>query len=514
MRGDRDSLGGGGLVVGARDFGGCFVVLVLSAAALWAAPRDARLVEAVRKDDLAAARALVSQDVDVDERAGDGATPLQWAAYNENQEVVDLLLRKGASVNAANELGVTPLWVASSHANAAIVARLLQAGADPNLGPATGGTPLMLVSRSGDVASAELLLGHGADVNATEDANGQTALMWAVAAHHQEVVGLLLEAGADVHARSKSSRRVVLLCCPTWPGDPEGTVELDQGGLTPLLFSALEGDVESATRLLAAGANLNDTAAIGATALVMAAHRGHGSLVRLLLGKGADPNAAGAGYTALHSAVLRGDQEMVKTLLAHRANLNPRLTKGTYLKRGSREFAFDKFLIGATPFMLAARLGNLALMRALAVAGADTSLGLEDGRSPLIVAAQGETTGARTRGGAVEPRVLDAVKLLVELGSDVNAADRAGNTALHVVAARRPGFDTVVQFLADRGARLDVANHRGETPLALALAPPPPLRGQSTSVQTVKWRADTAAWVENKGRTSTVDLLRQLGARE
>ena len=324
----------------------------------------------------------------------------------------------------------------------------------------------------------------------------------------------MLEAGADVHARSKSSRRVVLLCCPTWSGDPEGTVELDQGGLTPLLFSALDGDVASATRLLSAGANVNDTAAVGATALVMAAHRGHGALVLLLLEKGADPNAAGAGYTALHSAVLRGDQEMVKTLLAHRANLNPRLTKGTYLKRGSREFAFDKFLIGATPFLLAARLGNLTLMRTLAAAGADTSMGLEDGRSPLLVAAQGETTGARARGGAVEPRVLEAVKLLIELGADVNAVDRAGNSALHVAAARKPGFDTVVQFLADRGARLDVANHKGETPLALAFAPPPPIRGQSTSVQTVKWRADTAAWVENKGRTSTVDLLRKLGAKE
>jgi ankyrin repeat protein len=497
-----------------RAFGGFFIALTLLADALGAAPRDVQLIEAVKKGDLATARALVSRGVDVNERAGDGATALQWAAYNENQEAIDLLLRAHAAVNAANDLGVTPLWVAASNASAAIVARLLQAGANPNLGPATGGTPLMLVSRSGDAASATLLLKYGADVNAKEDANGQTALMWAVSGHRTEVVDVLLEAGADVHARSKSSRRVVLLCCPTWSGDPEGTVELDQGGLTPLLFSALDGDVASATRLLSAGANVNETAAVGATALVMAAHRGHGALVLLLLEKGADPNAAGAGYTALHSAVLRGDQEMVKTLLAHRANLNPRLTKGTYLKRGSREFAFDKFLIGATPFMLAARLGNLALMRALAAAGADTSLGLEDGRSPLIVAAQGETTGARTRGGAVEPRVLDAVKLLVELGSDVNAADRAGNTALHVVAARRPGFDTVVQFLADRGARLDVANHRGETPLALALAPPPPLRGQSTSVQTVKWRADTAAWVENKGRTSTVDLLRQLGARE
>jgi len=312
---------------------------------------------------------------------------------------------------------------------------------------------------------------------------------------------------------TKSSRRVVLLCCPTWAGDPEGTVELDQGGLTPLLFTALNGDAASAERLLAAGANINDTAAAGATALVMAAHRGHRALTTLLLEKGADANAAGAGYTALHSAVLRSDQAMVTTLLAHRVDLNARLTKGTYLKRGSREFAFDKFLIGATPFMLAARFGNLALMRTLAAAGADLSLRLEDGRPPLLVAAQGETTGAR-RAGAVEPRVLEAIKLLIELGADVNAVDGAGNTALHVAAAKRPGFDTVIQFLADHGARLDVANQKGATPLALALAPPAPIRGQSTTVQTIKWRADYAAWEENKGRTSTVDLLRKLGAHE
>ena len=135
-------------------------------------------------------------------------------------------------------------------------------------------------------------------------------------------------------------------------------------------------------------------------------------------------------------------------------------------------------------------------------------------RSASRPRARPQERGARARGSEIEPRVLETVKLLIELGADVNAVDRAGNTALHVAAARKPGFDTVVQFLADHGARLDVANHKGKTPLALALAPPPPLRGQSTSVQTVKWRADTAAWLENKGRTSTVDLLLKLGARE
>ena len=235
-------------------------MLTLSAAVPGAATRDVRLIEAVKADNLAVVRELVSQRVDVNARAGDGATALGWAVYRDNREAIDLLLRAGAMVNAANDLGVTPLWVAASHASAAIIARLLDAGADPNLAPATGGTPLMLVARNGDVASAKLLIGRGADVNAMEDANGQTALMWAIAQQRQEVVGVLLDAGADVHARSKSSRRVVLLCCPTWAGDPAGTVELDQGGLTPLLFAALNGDAASATRLLAAGADINDTA--------------------------------------------------------------------------------------------------------------------------------------------------------------------------------------------------------------------------------------------------------------
>jgi uncharacterized protein len=487
-------------------------------AALAAVPlaqtRDDRLIDAIKKGDLTGARAFLSQGVDVNTRSGDGGTALHWAVYAENQEAADLLIRAGAAVNTANDLGVTPLWVAASNASAAMVATLVRAGANPNLAPSTGGTPLMLASRNGDVSSVKALLSHGADVNAKEEANGQTALMWALGQQHSEIAGILLDAGADIRARTESSQRVVLLCCPTWAGDPEGTVTIDQGGLTPLLFTALTGDVQSARRLLAAGADVNDTAAAGATALVMAAHAGFGDLVTLLLDSGADPNAAGAGHTALHSAVLRGDQKMVKALLAHRANLNVRLAKGTFLKRGSREFAFDKFLIGATPFLLAARLGDVELMRLLATAGADLSIGLDDGRTPLIVAAQGETTGARMRGGAAEPRVTAAVKLLLELDADVNAVDRNGNTALHVLAARRPGFDGVIRLIAERGAALEIANSKGETPLALALAPPAEIKGQSTTVQTIRWRADYAAWVENKGRTSTVDLLRALGAKQ
>ena len=372
----------------------------------------------------------------------------------------------------------------------------------------------MLASRNGDVSSVKLLLEHGANVNAAEQANGQTAMMWAVSQRHPEVVSLQISAGAHVDARSKQLKRVVLLCCPTWPGDPEGTVEIDQGGLTPLLFAALTGDAGIARLLVDAGANVDETAAVGTTALAMAAVRGFTEFGTVLLERGANPDAGGGGFTALHAAVLRGDVKMVDVLLAHRASVNARLTKGTFLKRGSREYAFDKFLVGATPFLIAARLGDLALMRRLADAGADVSIRLEDGRTPLMIAVQGEASGAggRVRGTAAEPRVLEATKLLLSLGSDVESADNRGNRAMHLLAKRRPGFDSVIQLLAQRGATLDPLNNKGQTPLVLALAPPAPLKGQSTTVQTVQWRAEYDAWVENKGRTATVDLLRKLGA--
>jgi len=498
----------------AMRLAGGVAISLMAASVVGAGAGDTPLVEAVKSGDIQALRTLVSRKADVNQRAADGATPLHWAAHYEQLAAVDVLLRAGAKPDNVNALSVTPLWIAADLGSSAIVARLLAAGADPNVAPQTGGTALMLASRNGDVSSVKLLLQHGANVNAVEQANGQTAIMWAVSQRHTDVVSLLIGAGADAGARSKQLKRVVLLCCPTWPGDPEGTVEIDQGGLTPLLFAALTGDAGIARRLVDAGANVDQTAAAGTTALGMAAMRGFTELVTLLLERGANPNASGGGFTALHAAVLRGDVKMVDVLLAHRASINVRLTKGTFLKRGSREYAFDKFLVGATPFLIAARLGDLGVMRRLADAGADVSIPLEDGRTPLMVAVQGEASGAggRVRGTAAEARVAEATKLLVSLGSDVESADSDGNRALHLLAKRRPGFNSVIQLLAEHGAKLDPMNSKGETPLVLALAPPPPLKGQSTTVQTVQWRAEYDAWVENKGRTATVDLLRKLGA--
>jgi ankyrin repeat protein len=493
------------------------MIAILSAATL-AAAADLRLVEAVKDRNNEAVRALLKQRVDVNAPQPDGATALHWAAHWDDLATADLLIRAGANVNAANDLGVTPLALACYSGNASMVERLLAAGANPNAAP-IGEPVLMTAARTGSLQAVKALLVRGANVNATDAVHGQTALMWAVAHQHAAIVQTLVETGADIHARSNVSRILVSkqnrYGGVTTSAAPERAVgEAEEGGSTALLFAARQGDIASARILLAAGANANDTAADGTSALVLAAHSGQGAFAAWLLDNGADPNAAGAGYTALHAAVLRADLELLNALLAHAANPNARLTKGTAVRRYSKDFAFNESWLGATPFWLAARFGELELMRALVSHGADPMAAIQDGTTPLLgTLAAGIESGPsasdrRERrldptelaalaqdanapdGGQNERTALEAVRILVDRGADVNAANRTGDTPLHSAAGK--GFNTVVRFLVEKGAALDAKNKRGQTPLSAAVA---------------RLRADG---VVDRG---TAELLRQLGAK-
>jgi ankyrin repeat protein len=109
--------------------------------------------------------------------------------------------------------------------------------------------------------------------------------------------------------------------------------------------------------------------------------------------------------------------------------------------------------------------------------------------------------------------VLEGVKAAVELGGDVNAANQAGDTALHSAAAQ--GHDTVVQFLADKGAQLNVKNKRGQTPLA-ALLGGGAGRGRNAAAAAAAAGADLTGVDSPREipHQSTVALLRKLGATE
>ncbi|MCY4638069.1 MAG: ankyrin repeat domain-containing protein [Acidobacteria bacterium] len=485
---------------------------LVASAATAARAADVQLIQAVKDGDAPALRALLGRGADVDARQGDGATALHWAAHLNDLDAADLLIRAGADVDATNDLGVTPLWVATTAGGAGMVATLLEARADPDIAPDTGGTPLMIAARQGNVAAVRSLLAHGADMNATEGAQGQTALMWAVARRHPQVVRVLLEVGADPHARTRSSRRHVLLCCQKSLGKTEGTVWIEQGGFTPLLFAARHGAAAAAELLLAAGAPVDDTAAIGTTPLVVAAQHGFHDVAAVLLERGADPDAAGAGQAALHWAALRGDRELVETLLAHGADPDVRLARGSFLKHDRGAFAFDKFLIGATPFVVAARRSDTRIMQLLAAGGADASLPLQDGRTAAMVAAGGKTTGL-LRLRLAEEQILETVRSALDLGVDPNAASLSGDAVLHVAAGSK--FDSVIRLLAERGALVNARNRMGQTPLAVALAPPEAPDGSAIGGAALgRYREAYAAWAASRGQTPTANLLRSLGGTE
>jgi ankyrin repeat protein len=325
-----------------------------------------------------------------------------------------------------------------------------------------------VAARSGSTAVVEQLLAKGADPNA-RGSRGQTALMWAAAQQHPDVVKVLLAHRVDIQARSNRESMVQAVT-------PHGYLPYNRdipfGSETALLFAARVGDVASATLLVAAGANVNDADAWGISAVTLAAHSGFQEVVEFLLDKGADPNAAGPGFTGLHEAVMRRDERMVAALLTHGADANMPLTTWTPLRRSSRDWNFDPELVGATPFWLAARYREPGIMRLLLKHGADPRFVHHEeyvapGRGAdaheyetrketltALMAATGMGGGTpwvEPEPGEIKALTLEAVQMLVDLGIDVNAATTDGSTALD--AAQSLKNDALVAFLVEKGAK-------------------------------------------------------------
>ncbi len=474
---------------------GIALILCLGLSSTATAQGD-RLVELAKRQDRAGVRALVASRADVNVAQGDGATALHWAAHWDDAEMAGLLVRAGARVDAANDFGVTPLLLASSNGRPGMIALLLEAGADPNLAAAIGEVPLMTAARAGSLEAVDALLDRGAEVNYKAPGHGQSALMWAISERHSSVAKLLVERGADIRARSTA-------------------------GYTPLLFAARVGDLESAKTLVAAGADVNDKTPDETSALLVAVLRGHTELAIQLLERGADPNASAPGYTALHWAsgsweteltgpngidaqgaeewrslagVPRGRIELIQALLARGADPNARLAKPPP-RVGYTQLAIEHRVVGlnpypgATPFLLAAMAGDVEVMRVLAENGAEPRLASKDGTTPLMVAAGLGRYLAESR--VTEVRALATVKLALDLGGEINAVNDSGNAALHGGAHTKA--NTIIKFLAENGADLNLRNKRGQTPLMIA--------------DTVRAGSATVSQ-----KTPTGDLLRSLGA--
>jgi mono/diheme cytochrome c family protein len=244
-----------------------------------------------------------------------------------------------------------------------------------------------------------------------------------------------------------------------------------------LLFAVRGGHLDSTRALLDAGADVNERMPDGMSALVLAVYNAHYELAAALLERGADPNAVAQGWSALHQvawsrrpnrgfnmpgAVPTGNLdslELVRRLVARGADLNARITKEP--RDGNRNMLNR---IGGTPFLMAAKSADVPLMRVLVELGADPKITTSDGTSALMAAAGVGVYGPGESPGTAE-EAFEAVKLAFEVGGgDVNGANKDGETAL-LGAVYRGGAVPVIQFLADKGARLDAENKKHWTPL-------------------------------------------------
>jgi uncharacterized protein len=471
------------------------------------------LIDAVKRGDAAAVRALLGKKPDVNASDADGSTALHWAAQRNDLGLADLLIAAGANVRAATRFKITPLSLACTNGNAALVDRLLKAGADPNATSEEGQTALMTASLTGKPDAVRLLVETGADVNVAEPYKGQTALMWAASEGNAAAAEVLLAHGADVKAKSKA-------------------------GFTPLLFAVRNAHANAAKVLLDHGANVNDVAPDGTSALNVAVVNAYFELAAMLLERGANPNAPDPRGSALHTlswlrrpgtdgaaAVgnvghapppVTGNMDalaLAKKLLEHGADPNVRISwkENTFGKEGGTarnppNIQLGRHLlsyVGATPFYVAAKNGDAVYMKLLADHGANPTLTTKAGITPLMVAAgldywEGESPGPFA--GVSEAERLEAVKLASALGNDVNAAADFGNypmtgetayTLLYyphniddllelgvgdprwsgstpLIGAVVSNQPSLVQWLVDHGARVDAKTKLGWTPLLVA----------------------------------------------
>ena len=227
---------------------------------------------------------------------------------------------------------------------------------------------------------------------------------------------------------------------------------------------------------------MNDTLSDGESALVVATANAHWEVASVLLDRGADPNAAGAGWNALHQTVHSrrpnlgytpgpvptgntDSLELVKKLIAKGVDLDARMTKNG-MKDGQRN---RHNRLGATAFLLAAKRVDVEVMKVLAAAGADAKIPAADGSTPLMVAAGLGMWYVGEDGGSMaghEHEAVEAVKMCVALGNDVNGRNELGETPLHGAAFR--GVNEIVEFLVEKGAVLDARDSRGWTPFTIA----------------------------------------------
>jgi ankyrin repeat protein len=449
------------------------------------------LVEAVRLGQVENARVLIDRGADVNATGPDGTSALHWAIHLADADTAKRLLRRGAQLEKLNRYELAPLHVAASEGNAQLVKLLLDEGASPDLPGRNGETPLLMASRKGCADCIQALIARGAKVNVREKTFDLTPLMLASWSGSEKSVDHLLRAGADVKAQTRLGPMPKFVdpgAGRASHGDgilrggvPErGSRPPRAGQMTALHYAAREGHTGVVTLLLANGARIEDAEANGVRPLLLAIMNDHAETARYLIERGADVNADDwYGRTPLWAAVdirnveLDGelntqvaDREgalgIIRLLLERGANPNARTRESPpgriwLMQAGSLSWVD---FTGQTPFLRAALAGDVTTMRLLLENKADPNIATFGGTTPLMAAAGVNWVYFQTFDEGQE-HLLEAVKMCVELGQDVNAANSMGVRAVHGAANR--GSDAIVRYLVEQGARLDAKDNQGRS---------------------------------------------------
>lgn len=436
--------------------------------------------------------ALLTAGADANERLPLGRTPLMAAARTGNVGAVKVLVEHGADVNLKETArGTTAIMWAADEAHSEVVQFLIQHGADLNArsnaaprgrGPALGKSndPRKQVAAQGAALAAgqSLDLGAlrdvangiagqpGAQANAGPNVSQRGAAPAQAAAAPAGRGGRGAGAGAAAGAAADDQDDAFQAAF----GARNRQAPNDGGGLTPLIYAARADDLQSVKELLAAGVDINQTTNYGWSALLVATQNRYYKLGSYLLDHGADVNLGNkGGWTPLYLAtdnrnIESGDYpvrkpdmdhlDFIRLLVDKGADVNARVKDSTETRTVFTNQWLDEN--GATAFLRAAQSGDLPLMKLLLAHGADPKIKTALGVTPLHVASGIGWVEGITYEWSQE-QTLEAVKLLIDLGADVNAQADTGRVALH--GAAHKGRPDVVQVLFDHGAKLDVRDY-------------------------------------------------------
>ena len=407
-------------------------------------------------------------------------TPLHLAVRNCAIEIIEMLLDRGANIDAECEKGTTPLHDAIRWEKMEIVELLLNRGADVNAKGKSGKTYLHIAADEGYVLIAEHLLKHGADVNSVWTCDGNkhySPLYLAVINGHEKVVKLLLECGANVDARDldgktilyyavKVGRSLIIEHLLKHSPDIDNisnrsvlnvavlgygkeyrkiienlleygfTINFVYGNNCELLHEAVKKEcLKIVEEIIKYGVSIDFKDTWGRTALHIASEWTNPEIVKVLLHFGADINSKDRyGGTALHIASEWGNPEIVKVLI----------------KFGAKIDSKDKD--GSTALHIASGKGEREIVEVLLKYGAEIDSQDEHGKTALHIASEDSNT--------------EIVDVLLNYGASINFKDIRGRTALH--SATVWNNPEIIKVLLKFGAYIDSKNIYGGTALHVA----------------------------------------------